>query len=443
MPSITTRSIMERLAPEMILHIFSFMPLTEIYRIRSVSKVWQVMAEEFIFMTIRSQQRKVYLRIGDKSRKVSIELIPHSYDPVNRIVEFRPQPNANPVPMMVDASNPWSTCHRRMQIHFSQWMPNNGTSSSLVSSPSFSASTSGGLSPQDQALMLFHMHYNPAVERMYELPPWSKTMSDDMSSARRVGGYQHQQQQFVGDKSLIFALSYVQQPDENHSSSLASPYGYPAVPISLHHQTPSMKPHWLRVTLGWIMSGLEPEIVPTQIYPQHYAQLNHTLARHGIFKYDPLSEPILSHIVHLQDDQLTLPSLQVTSNTSAPATKTQQQSMSHQFPTVHDMHYFYDTASDGENNNHLVTMDEVTPELLDYVQCHTHECHTRLSRLQHMLEGAGVDARVLWKYTFAKSYVVGNGSLLGEEDVVRRIQDSEEEWRFKRVSLLRRIGLEA
>ena len=434
MPSITTRCIMERLAPEMILHIFSFMSLTEIYRIRSVCKVWQNMAEEFIYMNIRSQQRKVYLRIGDKFRKVSIELIPHSYDPVNRIVEFRPQSNAAPVPMTVDSSNPWSTWHRQMQIHFSQWM---SSTSKISSTPSFAALANGDLSPQDQALTLFHMHYNPAIERMYELPAWSTQtiMSDDMSS---VSITHNDNQHYVGDKGLILALSYVQ----HHHQQQASPYyAYPSVPTS----SPFMKPHWLRVTLGWLMSGLEPEIAPTQIYPKRYAQLGHSLARHGIFKYDPLSEPVISHIVHIQDDQLTPPLSQVPTATNDPTTslKSQQQLMSHQFPTVHDMHYFHDTVSahstDDEDNNE----DQVTPELLDYVQCHTHECHTRLSRLQHMLEGAGVDSRVLWKYTFAKSYVVGNGSLLGEEDVVRRVQDSEEEWRFKRVSLLRRLGLKA
>ncbi|KAI7847220.1 hypothetical protein BDC45DRAFT_526825 [Circinella umbellata] len=427
MPSITSQSIMERLAPEMISHIFSFMSLTEIYRIRSVCKVWQIMAEEFIYMKIRSQQQKVYLRIGDKFRKVSVELIPHSYDPINRIVEFRPQSNAAPVPMTVDSSNPWSTCHRQMQIHFSQWMSSSNT---ISSTSSLAVLANNNLSPQDQALMLFHMDYNPAVERMYELPAWStKTiMSDDMSSASIPNSIN---QQYVGDKGLILALSYVQH--HHHQQQTSPYYAYPSVPTS----SPFMKPRWLRVTLGWLMSGLKPEIPPTQIYPNRYAQLGHALARHGIFKYDPLSEPVISHIVHIQDDQLTPPLLQVTNP------QTQQQSVSHQFPTVHDMHCFHDTVSahstDDDDNNE----NQVTPELLAYVQCHTHECYTRLSRLQHMLEGAGVDARVLWKYTFAKSYVVGNGSLLGEEDVVRRVQDSEEEWRFKRVSLLRRLGLKA
>ncbi|KAG1059734.1 hypothetical protein G6F42_028207 [Rhizopus arrhizus] len=83
--------------------------------------------------------------------------------------------------------------------------------------------------------------------------------------------------------------------------------------------------------------------------------------------------------------------------------------------------------------------DQLPASLVKYVHSHTHECHTRLSRLQHMLEGAGVDPQVLWKYTFAKSFVVSSGSLLCEEDVVRRIQDSEEEWRQKKLSLSRKL----
>jgi hypothetical protein len=82
---------------------------------------------------------------------------------------------------------------------------------------------------------------------------------------------------------------------------------------------------------------------------------------------------------------------------------------------------------------------KLTADLVNYVHSHTHECHTRLSRLQHMLEGAGVDSQIVWKYSFAKAFVVGNG-LLCEEDIVRRIQDSEEEWRKKKATILRKLN---
>ncbi|ORY94476.1 hypothetical protein BCR43DRAFT_413502, partial [Syncephalastrum racemosum] len=225
------------------------------------------------------------------------------------------------------------------------------------------------LSLQDQAQVLFHMHYNPALERVYELP--------GCTDVKRT------KERYVGDKGLVLALSYHHQQHQDYSYP-AQQIGYPQPSASMPH----IKIEWLRVTLAWVLSGIKPDIAPTQIYPQRYARLGHALARHGYFKYDPLSEVVLSHIVHRDD-----------------------------------MH----------------NSDDVELDLLDYVQAHTHECHTRLSRLQHMLEGSGVDSRVIWKYTFAKSYVIGNGSLLGEEDVVRRIQDSEEEWRLKQQSIARRI----
>ena len=111
------------------------------------------------------------------------------------------------------------------------------------------------------------------------------------------------------------------------------------------------------------------------------------LAKQGCFKYDPLSEPVLGHIVSQQYNDL----------------------------------------------------EELPESLINYVHTHSHECHTRLSRLQHMLEGAGVNPLMLWKYTFAKLFVMGSGSLLCEEDVVRRIQDSEEEWRQKKSNLYNRL----
>jgi hypothetical protein len=150
-----------------------------------------------------------------------------------------------------------------------------------------------------------------------------------------------------------------------------------------------MNIRWIRVTLDWVLTGFKSSIPSSQIYKDNFSILNQKLAKEGCFKYDPLSEPVLDHIINQQLETST---------------------------------------------------EELPPSLTKYIRSHTHECHTRLSRLQHMLEGAGVDAQVLWKYTFAKSFVVGSGSLLSEEDVVRRIQDAEEEWRLKKHSLIRKLN---
>ncbi|KAI8391042.1 uncharacterized protein BYT42DRAFT_489168 [Radiomyces spectabilis] len=287
------------------------------------------MAEEHIYMSIKTHGAKVKIKLGERNKTV-IDLVPHRFDKVNGIIEFR---------------------------------------------------------SRNQASLLFHLQYNPSLERVYELPPYvpMRTLSD---------------RRYVGDKGMILSMSYLHPQDEYQhlERQVAAIGGLPvhlAATSSADHRTaaslsgsmpssPRLEIHHLRVTLGWIVSGMNPKISPTDIYSDRYHHLANCLARHGFYKYDPVSEPVLAYILEDEDD---LPA-----------------------------------------------------SLVKYVQAHTHECHTRLTRLQHMLEGAGVDARVLWKYTFAKSFVIGNGSLLGEEDVVRRIQDSEDEWRRQRVTLTRKLA---
>ncbi|KAI8100152.1 uncharacterized protein BX664DRAFT_255655 [Halteromyces radiatus] len=255
-----------------------------------------------------------------------------------------------------------------MQIKFSSWPR------------SYSPSWLQSLSPQEQAQVKLHLLYNPVMECSYALPAY-----EWLSSSPSLD------QHYVGDKSLIMSFSYIPPPVQsnqgvNISSSSSSSSSPPLC-------APQIKIHWLRVKLDWIISGFEPKIQPTQIYADRYARLYHTLVyQHGCFKYDELSEPVLSYIIEQQDSSTTDISL-------------------------------------------------LPKQLLSYIQEHTHEYQTRLSRLQHMLEGASVDSRMIWKYPFAKSFVIGNGSLLSEEDVLRRIQDSEEEWRLLFGKLKRRFGI--
>jgi hypothetical protein len=242
------------------------------------------------------------------------------------------------------------------------------------------------LSTTEKALLIFHELYNPAVEKTYELPHWDLCNTD---------------QHYVGDRGFILNLSYIQQENTvqqlehqilSGSSMTGLPtsyYGYHSVANSSPMPVPpSAQINWLRVTMDWVLNGMKTSIPSGQIYKSSYNKLDTALAGEGCFKYNPLSEPVLEYII-----------------------KDQMRGSSYPMEP-----------------------------LVRYVQSHSHECHTRLSRLQHLLEGSGVDAQVLWKYTFARSFVVGSGSLLGEEDVVRRIQDSEEEWRQKKLSLRRRLG---
>ena len=365
------------IAPEIIYNIFSFLSYPQIYRIRSVCRKFQVMGEFHIYQQIKSLGQTVSIKLdGNQSKKnnAMLEMEAVHYDAKNKVIEFRPIAQSE-LSLANTSTQQWSAYYRLMKIHFSGWFSN------TIKIPS----TFESLSPQDQAMVLYHYQYNSSIEKTYELPSWHSTTNT--GNAR-----------FLGDKGFILSLGYQQEPGNidftqqtqmNHLPT--SYYSYRSIASSSPMPAaPMVEIKWVRVTLDWVLTGMMKSNIPqSQIYQESFDALDGKLAKEGCFKYDPLSEPVLKHIIHQQkeqDDQQELP----------------------------------------EN-------------LVKYVHSHTHECHTRLSRLQHMLEGAGVDAQVLWKYTFAKSYVVGNGSLLGEEDVVRRIQDSEEEWRKKQLSLTRRL----
>jgi hypothetical protein len=370
---------LDTMAPEVIYNIFSFLSYPEVYGLRSVCRKFQAMGEFHIYQQIKAKDQTVTIKL-DGSNAKSMDLVVSHYDAKNRVIEFRPR---NPCSLSLantTSNHHWSAYHRLMKIHFSEWFT---TKPAKV--PFYH------LSPQDQAMVLYHYQYNSSIEKTYELPSWNQSSEIEGADNR-----------YIGDKGLILCMSY-QQPDYPNflqqnsvtrqlptiSNLPTSYYSYRSAASSAPMPTaPSMDIRWIRVTLDWVLGGMKSSIPSSQIYQESFTLLNQKLAKEGCFKYDPLSEPVLDHIVHQQLD-----------NSS-----------------------------------------ELPASLVKYVHSHTHECHTRLSRLEHMLEGAGVDAQVLWKYTFAKSFVVGNGSLLGEEDVVRRIQDAEEEWRLKKLSLIRRLN---
>ncbi|KAI8988179.1 hypothetical protein BDF20DRAFT_814460 [Mycotypha africana] len=228
--------------------------------------------------------------------------------------------------------------------------------------------------------------YNSALEKLYELPSWNSTEN----TLKQPGN--SDTTRYLGDTGLILSLSYL-RPKQQHATLLQQSSithtSYYSTSNSSMLTAPKLQIKWLRVTLDWVLNGNQQ-----QIYENSFVKLNELLAKEGCFKYNPLSEPILKYIVAEQKRN--------------------------------------------KDEQYSATLPR---SLINYCHSHTHECHTRLSRLQHMLEGAGVDSQVIWKYSFAKSFVVGNGSLLCEEDVIRRIQDSEEEWRHKKPVLLRKLLL--
>ncbi|CAO3586756.1 unnamed protein product [Absidia cylindrospora] len=410
---------------EILCHVFSFLQYQDLYLIRGVSRQWCALAEEHIYLDVKVQQQPVTITIGQAPFASTMNMYADSYDPIEKVVEFKPEDghslhnnNATTPPC-----SSWQLYHHcQMQIKFGQHQSQphcNSTTASWLQS----------LTPQEQQQVLFHLQYNPVMECLYALPAYS-WLSSSMT--------EQEDQHYVGDKSLILSFSYVPppppqspsppptttttKPTYTHSTSLLSlPLSSP--PLG----APQIKIHWLRVTLDWIISFAQPKIQCTQIYGDRYSQLYHSLAhQYGCYRYDELSEPVLAYII--QQDKDHSPSAMVS------ASKKQQ---STRMASVTDSILTTTTVPD---NRYKKEDDDTLPQqLLSYIQEHTHEYHTRLSKLQHMLEGACVDPRMIWKYPFAKSFVVGNGSLLSEEDVVRRIQDSEEEWRALTRVLKRRF----
>ncbi|KAI9474244.1 MAG: hypothetical protein EXX96DRAFT_581139 [Benjaminiella poitrasii] len=399
MPNTTTKKMLlslDNMAPEVIYNMMSFMSYPEVYRLRSVCRKLKAMGEYHIYQQIKSSGQRILIKLdgGGKGTKTSLELYPTQYDAKNGVIEFRPLGNHTTALSLANtSSHQWSAYHRLLKIHFSGWFDQEQKTSTTQ--------VMNQLSPQEQALLLYHSQYNSSIERTYELPSWNSSSSTNTSIS--LTAEDNNNIRYLGDKNLILSLSY-QKPSlvmlspqyhHNYSNTVTgntlptSFYSYrSAASTTPIPSAPKMEVQWVRVTMDWVLTGLEPNIKANQIYKDSFDRLDQLLAKEGCYKYDPLSEPILNYIVKQQEYKW---------------------------------------------------MIDLPESLLNYVQAHTHECHTRLSRLQHMLEGAGVDARVLWKYTFAKSFVVGNGSLLVEEDVVRRIQDSEEEWRQKKVSLSRKF----
>lgn len=393
-----TKATLYNIAPEVIYNIFSFLSYPQVYSIHGVCRKFQVMVEYHIYQQIKAMGQTISLKLVDNSSKKKnspatiMELTASHYDPKNRIIEFKPTSKTT-LSLANKSTQQWSAYYRLLKIHFSAWFGQENDS--ITSSSSFEK-----LNPQDQAMILYHYQYNSSIEKTYELPSWYTGNSTNTAD------------RYLGDKGFIMNMAYHQEPTEiDYHLQEAPPldtlptsyYGYRSIASTTPMPSPPvMEIKWIRVTLDWVLSGFlsNQQTQQSQIYKESFTHLDDLLAKEGCFKYDPLSEPVLDYIVHQQED-----------------------------------------LKNKEADDHGREKEEslLPASLVKYVHSHTHECHTRLSRLQHMLEGAGVDAQVLWKYTFAKSYVVGNGSLLGEEDVVRRIQDSEEEWRQKKLSLTRRL----
>lgn len=395
---------MTSLPTELQWHIFSFLQYHELYILRNICRQWKNMIEEHIYLDIKKQQHTINITLGQYPFISNIDLVASSYDEENQIIEFQPAINNTNgiVQLELPSMTSWQFYHhRQLQIKFSLWKQLQVPSAWL-----------NVLTPQEKPQASFHMQFNPNLECTYNYPAF-----DYFKDHQHNEDHQH----YVGDKSLILSFSYIpqvlndnnqqQQHQHQHNNNNNNNDNDNTDPYFFYNNTsitsrnlslplpPKIKIHWLRVTMDWIISGLKPSIQPTQIYNDRYTRLYKTLVQnYGCVKYDEYSEPVIDYIVH----------------------------------------------NNNNNNNHNQNNkndDNMIPNhLISYIQEHSHECQTRLKRLQHMLEGAGLDNRIIWKYNFAKTYIVEN-SLLSEEDIVHRILDTEEEWRILYQSLLKRLKL--
>ncbi|KAG0169865.1 hypothetical protein DFQ29_009520 [Apophysomyces sp. BC1021] len=225
------------LPAEVVLHIFSFLPYPTVYRLRHVCRAWSTLSDRSLYETIKNNDQTVKLLLD---RGEQVLLVPHRYDPAHGIIEFRPKEH-NSLPENCRWLNP----------QFAAWKK--------------TAAVDPALPVEDQALVLFHLGFNPAFELRYEIPCQSLVRNEP---------------RFVGDKSLILELLN----DDNQTWRVIS----------------------LRVTPAWLVFGMDASVNLTQIYPERYKHLCNELKHRGADPLLPnlLPESALRFLV-LDDPQLS------------------------------------------------------------------------------------------------------------------------------------------
>lgn len=191
---------------------------------------------------------------------------------------------------------------------------------------------------------------------------------------------------YVGDSEMVLALYYTAKGSNLSEFYSRTTTGQSSITALSPPPERSANIVSLRVSLSWIMSGIKPNGCPIELYAAYRQHLRDTLSMHHAFTYDPHCEQVLEWLVSEQAEKGIVPS-----------------------------------------------------NLITFLKEHTHESLSRQAEIQRLLESAGVDSNVLWKYGFAKRWLAGKGAFVSE-DVVRRIQTLEERWQKERQSLMRRLA---
>lgn len=130
--------------------------------------------------------------------------------------------------------------------------------------------------------------------------------------------------------------------------------------------------HSVHVNFSWLLSGMNDKITVQPIYANRYQALSDRLNRERIKKYSLYSQYALGYI--MADDP--------------------------------------------------VFVSPITDEIQE----------SQLEKLQSKLKSVGVDPRVVWKYTFAKNFILKN-QFIEFDDITKVIQKSEEDWIIRRLEL--------
>lgn len=356
------------IAPELTNAIFSFLSIQELYYVRGVSKRCQTLAEQAIWNHIfRSEHTN--LQFGDKDSGKSLNLYPHAYDAEHRVVEFRPK-TIEPISLSDRSAASGDLMIRTFRLWFSGWQKHD-----FLGGANWSA-VEPKLNAFDRAHMLFHGTYNPAHEKVYILPS-----VHDPGPPRRT--------RYVGDADMVLALYYTSRGDDVMQWNYARTTNTQSTVTALAPPPErSANISSLKVSISWIMSGIQTNVSTIELYSSYRHHLHDTLSSNLAFTYDPNCEQVLEWLV-------------------------------------------------SENASNAI----VPHQLIAFLKEHTHESLSRQAELQRLLESAGVDASVLWKYGFAKRWLAGKAAF-EPEDVVRRIQMTEENWHKDQQSLRRQLAKE-
>lgn len=370
------------LALEILDNIFSYLAYSEIYRIRSVCKTWKQQCEYHLYLSIKSNRKKIYIKIGEKGKAALVDMVPCDYDAENQVIRFKSQAQEEDDDDD-DVYLDQNTTHTKAQIQFSGWCERetSAQNSELLLN----------LNLVDRAQVLFHLQYNPSMEQVYDL----KLPKDDKNELH-----------YLGDKGIIMTYSYTKQQQQqldntiqfhgledpvipNTFNSIFDQVNSNRINAAANNNTIRLRIHSIYANLSWLLSGFNSDITPEPIYPRRYQVLADTLLLHDVVDkhhFCTYSEFVLKCIITMKQDAI------------------------------------------------------IDPQALSELLKQPAEAISWKEKLEAILQSIGIDPRVIYKYTFVKNYILQqHPPTIGPDDVAKVIQESEEAWIVKKLNLIREL----